>query len=612
MTLISGFRWYREFPSQLTQVLVASNASLFTGGDPNSTYPYATISAIQTFTSQNASTPVSFAPVRDPAAASGSGSDVVVICGFTGPYGFATASVTIGTFAAGDTFALKAINGGTTVTSSSYTVLQTDTTTTIAQNLVTLMNESAAVAPGTPFLGQCYSVGGTVYAGALLSGTAGNAYTIQIIRNGSGVGSPTTFAGGGASSSAPLKYDGSTVSGLSYQITRAFAGCVSWHDHVWYWGDPNAPDTLFASDINQPEGWTFMTVNGGYDMGVGDGDPGIRAVVPIGNILYVFKSRGIFAVTGYDFQSGEYQFQVQPAIRGQGTPSPQCVAPLNNAILFWDGRRFCRLSVGADETEHVGDMIPYHEGLVASGNASLIRSVAGSFAAKTSLNESFSVLSQTSPIYEMFDSVALFAVDVGDGKPDTVLVYDETASTFLGQHAWSVWSGFNVGAWIPFGQGPSAAGAYSELPLLCWIDANSYSSPNVYAYGTDPAADSGKAIPWVAQTGWITMSTGALLKNLHRVLLELEATPGVQISFTLTPSVVADQSGNPQIYDPVQGAFAATGGASGAEAHQTMIAAIDPALKADAYVIGFGESSGTATYELVGVTLDYIEEAFLP
>lgn len=609
MTAISGFRWYRAYPSALTQLVLASGNALWTGGDPNAKYPYAALTQFQSFGSAP-TTPVSFAPVRDPAANNGNGSDILIMCGLTGPYGFASGSVAVGAFATNDTFALKVV-GGSTVTTSNYTVLATDNATTIAQQLVALLNASSAVTPGSPFLGQSYNVGGTIYAGALANGTAGNAITIQILRNGAGVGSPTQFTGGGASTSAPLKYDGTTLSGLSYQITRPFTGCVTWHNHVWLWGDPNAPDTLFASDIDQPEGWTFMTQNGGYDIGVGDGDPMIRAVVPIGNILYVFKTNSIYAITGYDFQSGEYQFQVQPAITGYGTPSQQCVAVLNNAVVFWSGRRFCRLRVGSFEVEHIGQTIPFTEGLVAKGNASMVRAVAGSFAVQSNLNESFATSLATTGS-ELYDSVALFAVDVGSGQADTVLVFDDAASAQIGNYAWSRWSGWNVGAWIPFGQGPSVGGAAVETPLLCWVNATSPSSPQIHAYGTDPMSDSGLPISWIAQTGWVTLNTGALQKQLHRLLLEMESTPGAIISFTVTPSVTADQSGSPTTYAAYQSAFAASGGVAGAEAYQTLIATLKPFLRANAYLFAFGESSATASFELTEMTLDYIEEAFQP
>lgn len=605
---IGGFRWYRAYPSPLTELLIASGNALWTGQDPDSTYPYAPLTQIAAFTSQSL---VRFSSVRDPAALSGSGSDVVIMTGCTGYYGFATGSVAVGAFAQGDTFALTAVNGGTTVTTSNYTVLQTDNATTIAQNLVTLINESTAVMPGSPFLGRAYSVGGTIYSGALNSGQGGNGITLQIIRNGAGVGSPTTFTGGGAQTSAPLKYDGNTVKGLSYQITRPFSGCVTWHNHVWYWGDPSAPDTLFASDINQPEGWTFMVANGGYDIGVGDGDAVIRAVVPIGNILYVFKTNTIYAISGYDFQSGEYQFQVQPAIRGIGTPAQECVAVLENALVFWSGKKFYRLQVGAFDAEYIGKTIPFTQGSVANGDAGLIRAVGGSFAARSNLNESFSGSTATKG-WETFDSVALFAVDLGDGQPDTLLVYDDAASADLGNYAWSKWSGFSVGAWIPFGSGPSSGGVTIETPLLCWVDANTALSPQVHAYGTDPMADNGQPISFLAQTGWISLNTGALQKELHRILLEIEATSGVVISFTVTPSVTANQTGNPFIYPPYYGAFGGTGGDAGSEAHQTMVAAINPALKACAYIFGFGEESAVSSYELVELTLDYIEEAMQP
>ena len=66
------------------------------------------------------------------------------------------------------------------------------------------------------------------------------------------------------------------------------------------------------------------------------------------------------------------------------------------------------------------------------------------------------------------------------------------------------------------------------------------------------------------------------------------------------------------IYGPYQAAFGATGGTLTAETHQTLIAAINPFLRADSYLISVYEYSGTSSLELVSFTADYIEEPFLP
>lgn len=620
--MISGYRWYRAYPTPMTQLLIAAQNALWMGADPISKYPYATLAKVASFESQNANGPVSFCSVRDPALNNGNGGDVLIICGFTSSnMSCATGKFTLtGTPSAGQTITLSFVNGTDTVTLGAYTVLTTDNVESIASALVNLINASAAVTPGTPFLGQAIDTstadGTTAYVsiGALLSGAAGNSITYSASVTGSGVsvspGSATAMTGGGSTFSGPLKYDGTTVTALSWAITQPFTNCVTWHDHVWLWGDPSNPDTVYATDINQPEGFTFMTQEGGYQIGAGDGDPSVRACVPAGNIFYVFKGNNIYAITGYDFQSGEYQFQVQPAVRGYGTPNAQSATTLGNSVIFWSGRAFYRLRAGAFELEPIGRKIPITQGLVALGDQSLVRAVAGDFLVQSNLNEAFSGSSAT-VAHELFSQVALFAVDTGNGVADTVLVFDDDASQQIGDYAWAKWTGWQVGAWIPFGQGPNAAETVlAEPPLLCWCPDPGVGGPEVLAYGTDPQADNGAPIPWFAQTGWVTMATGVLQKELHRVYLELESTPGAVFSMSVTPSVMATQAGNPRLYNPFQAAFGSTGGATGAEAHQTLVATVTPALRADAYLFGFAESSGASNYELISLTCDYIEEAF--
>src|SRR5579875_2293419 len=135
-------------------------------------------------------------------------------------------------------------------------------------------------------------------------------------------------------SGAPIKYNGTNVTPLSPSITNHFSGVTFFHEHLWFWGDNNYPDTIFATDLGNPESYTFSTSFGGYPIGRGDGDPRVVCAIPCGNILYVFKTNGIYAITGYDFQAGEYQFSVAPVVVGVGMPSPFCATVLNNTLIF--------------------------------------------------------------------------------------------------------------------------------------------------------------------------------------------------------------------------------------------------------------------------------------
>jgi hypothetical protein len=638
VTPVSGVRWYRAFPTPLTRLVIAAQGALWTGLDPTGGFSQP-LSLLQSFPLGQAAQPVGFCSAYDPAVSNGSGSDVLVICGFTGPFAFATGKLVLtGTNLADQTITIQLVMGGSVVNTATYKTLPTDNKASVAAAIVTAINQSGAVTPkgsgwvGTPglnFLSASVSSvaqdnsSATITIAALVSGTGGNAITFKTTVVGGGFayapasGVVTNLAGGGANISAPLKYDGNTVSGLSPYITQAFTGCASWHDHVWFWGDQLNPNTLFASDINQPEGWTFMLANGGggtsggYNIGQGDGDPIVRAAMPIGNLLYVFKTSSIYAITGYDFQGGEYQFSVEPAVKGHGTPSKECVAQLRNALVFWDGATFCRLAPGAVEVELISPTIPLTCGKVANGQQNLIRAVAGDFLVQSALRGFYSP--PVGPIgLEVLDRMALFAVDVGNGVADTVLAYDDAKTQREGDYAWTMFSGWQVGAWIPFGggQGASLGSQYAEQKRLFWVTPIANGPLVVNLFGADPAADSGAAIPWLAQTGWVDNGKPAFVRGLSRAFLYAEAVPGV--TFSMTVSTMKVMGSDPGLVTRPGIVFPTTIGPAGVESYQVPMAFVKPSAVGNAHLFLLQEQGSTSSYEVSGIALDFLEEAWRP
>lgn len=624
----SGIRWYRAAPSPLTKLVIASQGALWTGGDPNLVSPFSPLTNIAT-AQNNSGAQAAFAPVKDPSAYGGSGGDILIICGLTSANGFGTGKITLsGTPAAGDVVGVQVSFPPSYTLGVSYAILSTDNLDSIAQALVALINESSLVSPTGPSpiavpppLNSAYvtTQNGqvTVNLGSLLSGVSGNAiqYQGENIVGSSVTISPvvmTHLAGGGFSVSTPLRYDGSTVSGLSYQIQQPFTGCVSWHDHVWYWGDPSNPDTLYASDIDQPVGFTFMNQEGGYDIGAGDGDPAIQACIPIGNILYVFKRTAIYAITGYDFQSGEYQFQVQPALTGTGIPAPGCATLLNNTIIYWDGSKFNRLSPGATLPELIGRTIPLTSGRISNGNPKLMRAASGDFTIKTLLNNVYAAPGGGSDT-TVFSNVALFACDAGNGRADAILAYDDDASTFIGNYAWSVWNGLTVEAFIPFGNGEKTSQIATDPPTLFWIP-NLQSNIAVYQYGAHATLDAFNGglplgISWFAQTAWDSLGTASLIKEAHRLLLDAESNPGAKFVCSVTAS--GPVNGQAQtVYPPQIVVFPTAVGVDGNELNQTLVARVNPFLKGFKFLFAFSEPGNNVGFELAGVLVDSIEQAF--
>ena len=674
-TPVSGYRWYRAFPSPLTRSVVYSQGSLFIGtgaGSLNKIGDYGTSGTLN-----GTALAPQFTSAYDPQAIQGQGADVLIVAGLTIPNGsFGTGTITITGLpgpapAPGLNMNVSVKNGAqSAITTSNYSILATDNPTSIAQQLVVLLNETAAflnmVGSGAnaPFLGESYvttpnvvqAPGATanpqavIHLGALLGGAAqgglgGNSISYSITFNNTGGGgnlainagsnSPITsgtstanFTGGGTSNFSGLaKYDVDLgeFAGLSYMATNAFTGVASWHDHVWAWGDPNNPNTVFASDINQPEAWTFMIENGGmnpngtnpnnggYQIGRGDGDASIQRCVPLGNAFYVLKTSNTYMIEGYDFQAGEYQFSVTPQVSGYGIPSPDCVAVLENELVFWSGRKFMRLAVGAYEPEHIGYTIPLTEGLASAGTQVLVKCIAGDFQVQTSLNNFYG---PTNPLNEgtvIYRSLALWAMDLGDGNPDTIVVYDDEQTNAVGQYAWTIWSGWNVGAWVQYGNGPNPSGTDTDKPLAFFIGPN---GNNIFQVGANATSDSGAAIPWMAQTGWVDYGSPEILKNAHRLFLNAESTKGANFVATLAPGriIPAQDQVLPYPTALVPITFQPTIAPHNGEALNDLVQFFVPAIQSNSVLMQLNEDGTSfAQFEMLSWGLDCNpEEAWQP
>ena len=664
----SGVRWYRTFPSVVTQLVVWSQGQLLIGNGPGS------LSVVPgTYSLTNPNIAPDFCSARDPQANQGNGADVLILAGITLKNGsFGKANITIRGLPPADltdghisvTFTYHA----QTVTTADYQILPTDDPSSIASGLVDLINQSIAYlnsGSDNPFLGVSYFITpnpvqttgkppnpqAIIHMGALHGGADGNNINLSVTFGGADASSNPTlplsvtingsvpvpagttsaaipFFGGGANDwSGPLRYDPSgagALEGLSYMAPNPFEGCCAWHDHVWFWADPNNPDTVFASDIYQPEAFTFMAenggmdgaINGGYTIGPGDGDPAIKACVPNGNSFYLFKTANIYQVTGYDFQQGEYQFSVAPQVVGYGIPSRDCVDVLEGQYVFWSGRKALRLAVGAYEPEHIGMPIPLQEGLAAQGLQNVVKVVAGDFQVQTLLaNHYVAGVGSNPPQPVILRSLALFAVDSGDGQPDTVLVYDDEKTSSAGTYAWSVWSGWNIGCWIKYGLGHTPnAGQGQDNPLLFFVDS---AGLDIWLMGGSANTDAvNTPIPWAVQTGWIDLGTPELLKNIHEAYIRINSTPGALITSTVIPARIVlatpEQAAYPN--QPVPFAFSATQAPANREALNDCKQFIQPAVQTQSWIMQFAESGASkAAFELISYGIDSNpQEAYQP
>lgn len=662
-TPVSGFRWYRAFPSSLTKLFVYANNHLYVGNDERS------LNDLGSFDLSGTSAP-DFCSMRDPQAGS-NGADVCIITGLTLPKGsFGTGSVVIsglpGPQPSGVYIEVNVTNGANSITLPQYFVTGADDPDSIADAITQLLNNSAAfLNPGdnSQFLNESYFLSKTlpygaldssgkiqgtaappiahVHMGALDGGNAGNSISYSITLSAttgslavnafgqapmtSGTSS-ANFTGGGQQWNGPVRFDwdAGTIVALSYMCPNQFAYCASWHNHLWLWGDDQNPDTVFASDINQPESFTFMienggmtgTDNGGYTIGAGDGDPRVKQCLPCGNALYVFKTSNTYMIEGYDFQPGEYQFSVTPQLVGYGVPNRYSAAVLEGQVVFWSGRKFLRLAVGAYEPEHLGLPIPVTEGLAGAGDQTVVRVVAGDMICKTLLNNSFQPGGIT-PINLLLRSVALFAVDSGDGRADLVCVYDDEKSHAIGQPAWTKWFGWNIGYWVQYGLGKSPLTADSDKPKINFITPGGESF--CYA-GGDAKNDFGKEpIVWMAQTGWVDFGTPEVIKNAKRIFANMEATSGAQLTVTMIPGQIIPVQPQPSVYSstPQTAAFGATVAPSNSEADNNLEAYTNDGqtkgalpIQAKSCMFKFEENGvAEAGFELRRWGMDLLEES---
>ena len=591
-TPVSAFRWYRAFPTPLTKLVTYSQGILCMGNDA------ASLTEIGAFALSGSTAP-GVATARDPQAASGNGADILIITGLVLPTGSpATGAITItglpGALPVGSWIQITTTSGANTVTTSRYNLTGADNPESIANGLVTLVNETAAFlnqGSYNPWLGESYytqpnpmqsNTGvaavpqAIIHMGALLGGSAGNSITYGIAwSDGSDTGTTlamyigtdsgevsvpadgaqhsVSMTGGGQSWSGPARIDNPqsatpTVQALTFHAANAFEFCVSWHNHVWYWGDPNNPVTVFASDINQPEAFSFMfenggmnakgnsTQNGGYTVNAGDGDPIVQSCVPIGNALYIFKTSNIYMIEGYNFQVGEYAFSVEPQVVGYGIPNPYCAGVLDEQVVFWSGLKFCRLSVGSYEVEHIGLPIPITEGLCSTAHQPDVRMVTGDLQAKTLLNNVFlNGQPGGTAATVIYRNLAIFSF-VGNGVALNV-VYDDEKSASVGGYAWTKWYGWNIGCWVRYGFGPAPTGNNTDKPIIGFIDP---AGANFYNAGASGAYDFGNMtpIPWMAQTSWIDGGTPELLKYARVVYANANATAGATLTADLVPGQI--------------------------------------------------------------------------
>lgn len=257
------------------------------------------------------------------------------------------------------TFADTGYNGTFVVTSAVASA-------TTAQWIQTAANDASAGAgtiiegPGTPDSGYTYVDGSFVRhilvarAGQVKRWDGANWQLVRSLIGGTGRTrfvemNNTLYLGPGGN--VPHKWTGSgtstglttTVGNFNDDLTAPNSGnfpqCNTfavWHNVMWAGGTVEAGGSSFSrlrwSHPFQPEDWR---TDDWIDLDPDDENGQIRALVPFGERLLVFKDRAIYAVHGYPPDG----FSVTELTKQLGTPSQWSVKATENAVYFWDTDR---------------------------------------------------------------------------------------------------------------------------------------------------------------------------------------------------------------------------------------------------------------------------------
>ena len=198
-------------------------------------------------------------------------------------------------------------------------------------------------------------------------------------------------------------------------------------------------------------------------------------------------------------------------------------------------------------------------------------------------------------------------------------MYDDEATQERNNYAWSLWSGWLVGCWIQQGNGPNSAGTMVDPPLVYFVG---HDGNNLYRVGADPADDWGNPIPWMAQTGFVGFASPELIKDQHRLFINVESEAGAMFVAQLMPgryvpanNEVMPYSTQPatMVFSPTQSYSPSPTQPSVAESFNDMECNISPFLQSGSSLLQLTEPGTSETgFELISWGVDVIEEAFTP
>jgi hypothetical protein len=134
-------------------------------------------------------------------------------------------------------------------------------------------------------------------------------------------------------------------------------------------------------------------------------------------------------------------------------------------------------------------------------------------------------------------------------------------------------------------------------------------------FGASATLDNAATVSFSVTTGWITGGTPALVKELHQLYMEIQATAGVVMQVTARAAPYTEQNQGPITYPATTITLGTTrlGAATPTEQYQILLGTFKPFLRGPAYQFTFTWTGpATAQCEIVALVLDFGEQNFQP
>lgn len=132
------------------------------------------------------------------------------------------------------------------------------------------------------------------------------------------------------------RWNGTTLTTSGIGGTANVSSIVVHNERLWGTGDPNAPDSIFYSALNNGDSLSNGATGGGQIIVRTHGDETVVGLATVNTSLLIFHRRGISRLTGY----GQDDITVAPAsvTADVGTIAPKSIVSIGNVAFFLSER----------------------------------------------------------------------------------------------------------------------------------------------------------------------------------------------------------------------------------------------------------------------------------